>query len=312
MVRKVAVVGSTGQVGFRLSKELLKLGHSVVAISRSRTSHNESRLAVLKGDGAICKFCNDYADVDKMAEAFSSCDTAAVTTRASVEIIREVEPKILEAAVKAGVKRFVPNEFGVHTMELEYGSGTLFDAKKDFQKKLFASGLDWTIIYNGYIFDYFLPNFRFFEQITTFGNTKLLIATHDIGDITAVAARAIVDSRTINKAVQLYYNVLTQEDAIAMFRKYWPNLEFEVKHVSTEEITYLKDHGDPNAVSAKAGAESDRERHGINYAIFVLGKLTAPNAPNTLNANDLYPEYVYKKPEEALSDRKFVFGDDTE
>ena len=87
---------------------------------------------------------------------------------------------------------------------------------------------------------------------------------------------------------------------------------FEVKHVSTEEITYLKDHGDPNAVSAKAGTESDQERHGINYAIFVLGKLAAPNAPNTLNANDLYPKFVYKKPEEALSDRKFVLGDDTE
>lgn len=312
MVKKVAVVGSTGQVGFPLSIELLGLGHEVVAVSRGRTQHNETKLRRLEESGAQLAFCSDYAEVDELSTVFSGYDTVVVAMRVNTKIIREVEPKILEAAVKAGVKRFVPDEFGVHTMELEYGSGTLFDAKKDFQKKLFSSGLDWTIIYNGYIFDYFLPNFRFFEQITTFGNTKLPIATHDIGDITAVAARAIVDSRTINKAVQLYYNVLTQEDAIVMLRKYWPDLELEVKHVYTEEITYLKDHGDPNVVSAKAGAESDQERHGINYAIFVLGKLAAPNAPNTLNADDLYPEYVYKKPEEALSDRKFVFGDNSE
>jgi len=74
-------------------------------------------------------------------------------------------------------------------------------------------------------------------------------------------------------------------------------------------IINLKEHGDPFKISAKGGAEPDRERHGINYATYVLGRLACLDDPDTINANDLYPGYVYKKPEEALADPKFVFGE---
>ena len=38
---------------------------------------------------------------------------------------------------------------------------------------LFESGIGWTLYYNGGIFDYFLPNLRFFRKITTFGDLDL-------------------------------------------------------------------------------------------------------------------------------------------
>jgi hypothetical protein len=50
---------------------------------------------------------------------------------------------------------------------LDYGVGTLFEARKKFQEQVFASGLEWTLIFPGGIFDYFLPNLRLFEKITT-------------------------------------------------------------------------------------------------------------------------------------------------
>ena len=65
---------------------------------------------------------------------------AVVALRMSVSILEHYGPPILEAACRAGVRRFVPDEFGVHTLSLEEGVGILFDAKKRFQQRLFASG----------------------------------------------------------------------------------------------------------------------------------------------------------------------------
>jgi hypothetical protein len=59
-------------------------------------------------------------------------------------------------------------------------------------------------------------------------------------------------------------------------------------------------------ISAKKGAETDRERRDINYVIHVIGKLAA-STDQTLRTSKLYPDYVCKRPEEALSDPKFVF-----
>ena len=59
-------------------------------------------------------------------------------------------------------------------------------------------------------------------------------------------------------------------------------------------------------ISAKKGAETDKERWGINYVIYVIGKLAA-FTDQTLRATELFSDYVCKRPEEALSDTKFVF-----
>lgn len=306
--RRIAVIGATGQVGWTLTRELKRLGHEVLAVSRGRTAGNMSRLDALEDSGVRTVFQADLTDVDCLTAALDGCDTAVVALRANARLIREVEPPILEAARRAQVQRFVPDEFGTHTRALEYGVGTLFDAKKEFQEQVFASGLEWTLLFPGGIFDYFLPNLRLFERITTFGNLQCAFPTHSIDDIGAVCARAVADPRTANKAVQMYANVVTQQYLLDVLLRLWPDYPFKFEHVSTEKILYLKDHGDPDRISAKGGVEPDRERHGINYATYVLGRLACPDDPDTLCANDLYPDHVYTRPEEALADPEFVFG----
>ena len=101
----------------------------------------------------------------------------------------------------------MPYEFGTHSKGLAEGVGTLFDAKKVFQRRLMKSKMEWTLIFMGGIFDYFLPNLRFFERITTFGDVHCTFPMHALADIAAVSALAVTDSRTVNKAVQMYANV---------------------------------------------------------------------------------------------------------
>ncbi|MDD2320068.1 MAG: NmrA family NAD(P)-binding protein [Geobacteraceae bacterium] len=306
--QRIAVVGATGQVGMALCRGLHRLGHEVLAVSRGRSESNRQQLEALETLGISPVFQPDLKNIDRMAAILSGCDVAVVALRANARLVRELEPPILEAARLAQVRRFVPDEFGTHTKALEYGVGTLFDAKKEFQERVFASGLEWTLVFPGGIFDYFLPNLRLFERITTFGNLQCTFPTHSIEDIGTISARIVTDPRTANKAVQLYANVVTQEQLVNELKRIWPDYSFEVEHVPTETILYLKEHGDPARVSAKGGSEPDRERHGINYATYVLCRLACLDDPDTLNANDLYPDHVYQKPEQALADPQFVFG----
>jgi uncharacterized protein YbjT (DUF2867 family) len=303
--KTVAVFGATGQIGYPLARYVLKNGHRVVAISRSRTSRNADRLAQLEKQGARLVFCPDLHQVDKVAALLEGCDTLVASVRAGKQFLEETQPRLLTAAARAGVQRFVPNEFGVHTQAVALGSGDIFDRKKKFQELLFASSLQWTLFYNGGIFDYFLPNLRFFDQITTFGNLELPIYTHHIEDIGQIAARAVVDDRTANKCVQMDYNALTQNQMLDLLKTYWPDYPFVYQHYSTEYITEMKETAD-NRITAKKGSETDKERWGINYVVYVLGQLAAFNDV-TLRATDLYPAHVCITPAQVLKNPAFVF-----
>ena len=303
--KHVAVIGATGQVGTPLTRGLLSLGHDVTIITRK--VQRDAKLEEFEQQGAKIAVCPDMHDVDALAELLAGVDTLVASVPGSQPVIEQSEPLWLEAAVKAGVKRFVPTEFGVHTQALEMGAGVVFDNKKRFHDLLLSSGIGWTLFYNGGIFDYFLPNLRFFRKITTFGDLNLPIYTHDIEDIGYLAAKAVTDDRTMNKCVQLDANALSQNEMLALLKQYWPDYPFEYEHFSSEYITEMEQQAG-NEVTAKKGAETDKERWGINYVIYVLGKLAAFNE-QTLRTSELYPDYVCKRPEQALSDAKFVFED---
>ncbi len=303
--KHVAVFGATGQVGTPLTKSLLKQGHEVTLITRRRSAANEPGLRDHENRGAKVKVCVEMQRVDSVADAIKGCDTVVACVPGSIPIIQELEPVWLNAAVKSGVKRFVPTEFGSHTQAIEMGDGEIFDYKKRFHEILFESGIGWTLYYNGGFFDYLLPNLRFFDKITTFGNLDLPIYTHDIEDIGYIGALAITDDRTLNKCVQVDYNSLSQNEMLALIKKYWPDYPFEYEHYSSEYIIEMKGKAG-NEISAKKGAETDKQRWGINYVNYVIGKLAVFN-DQTLRASELFPDYVCKRPEEALSDPRFMF-----
>ncbi|MGF1716175.1 NmrA family NAD(P)-binding protein [Photobacterium chitinilyticum] len=299
----VAVIGAAGQVGVPLTRGLLSLGHDVTIITRKK--QQDTTLADFEQLGAKISLCADMHDTELMADILQGVDTLVASVPASKSIIEQSEPIWLNAAMKAGVKRFVPTEFGCHTQAIEMGDGEVFDNKKRFHDLLMNSGIGWTLFYNGGIFDYFLPNLRYFRKITTFGDLDLPIYTHDIDDIGYLAALAVTDDRTLNMCVQVDYNALSQHEMLAQLKRNWPDYSFEYQHFSSEYISAMKESAG-DEVTAKKGSETDKERWGINYAIYVIGKLAVFNE-QTLRTSELYPDYVCKRPEEVLSDAQFVF-----
>lgn len=183
VARRVAVLGASGTIGFELSQSLLALGHELLAIARGRAPENAELLDRLVAAGAQLCYQPDLTDTATLARALRGWEVLVVTIRASPRIIPATEPAILQAALQAGISRFVPDDFGTHSMATPYGVSAHFDAKKRFHEHLEASGMPWTVIYPGGIAEYFLPNLRPPATVYAWGDRSLRLPLHTLRDI---------------------------------------------------------------------------------------------------------------------------------
>lgn len=127
---------------------LLDAGFTVTAITRI-----ESTSSVLPG-AKVHK--TDYSSPESILEAFKGQD-AVVSTIATAALGQQ--QAIVDAAVKAGVKRFIPSEFGMDTTTIEGGAKKILGGKIALQDVLSKAakeneGFSWTGISTGMFFDW--------------------------------------------------------------------------------------------------------------------------------------------------------------
>ncbi|KKF92360.1 putative NADH-flavin reductase [Ceratocystis platani] len=106
-IQKVAVVGASGNVGRSTTKALLEQGFQVTGITREQS--NGTTLAGVK------HIKSDYSE-ESLVAALKGHD-ALVSTVSSIVVGESLafQKTIIDAAIKAGVKTFVPSEYGVDT-----------------------------------------------------------------------------------------------------------------------------------------------------------------------------------------------------
>ncbi|GJC83205.1 pinoresinol reductase 1 [Colletotrichum liriopes] len=110
-IKTVAVVGASGLVGFRVVKALLGKGFEVTAISR------ESSAAAFPSGVAVRKA--NLTSVESLTAAFAGQDAVISAISTVAVIVPGAQDPLIDAAVAAGVKRFIPSEYGLNTRNLE-------------------------------------------------------------------------------------------------------------------------------------------------------------------------------------------------
>lgn len=147
-IKNVMVLGASGSVGPPIVDALLAAGFSVSALSRA------SSKATFPEGVRVVK--TDYSP-DSLVEAFTGQD-AVVSTIATFSTDEQF--KIVDAAIKAKVRRFLPSEFGVDT-SLPNVIEALPPAKPKvdtvaYLKSKESTGLSWTAVIVGGFFDWAL------------------------------------------------------------------------------------------------------------------------------------------------------------
>ena len=144
--QRIVLAGATGNLGGRIARELRLRGASVRAIVRPGTSPD--RLTKLREQQVEIV----EADLHERAEIVRACEGASsvVSTLLGLrDTLIGTQGALLDAAVEAGVPRFIPSDFAMDFTKIKPGLNRNFDLHREFRERLEGSPVRSTTILNG-------------------------------------------------------------------------------------------------------------------------------------------------------------------
>lgn len=146
----IVIAGATGALGGRIAKILLERGANVRAIVRS-SSARESVEELQRWGAAIAEV--DFGSVSDIAGACSGGACVVSALSGLRDTIVETQTLLLEAAVKAGVPRFIPSDFAIDFTKSPPGTNRNLDFRREFHERLDKAPIAATSILNGMFTD---------------------------------------------------------------------------------------------------------------------------------------------------------------
>ena len=144
------LAGATGNLGGRIARALLERGASVRAIVRRNS--DADRVEALRQQGATIAEV-DFNSVSELTEACSGASCVVSVLSGLREVIVEAQTLLLDAAVKAGVPRFIPSDYSIDFTKLPPGTNRNLDLRREFHQRLDRAPLAATSILNGMFAD---------------------------------------------------------------------------------------------------------------------------------------------------------------
>lgn len=146
----IILAGATGDLGGRIAKALVARGASVRALVRPNTSGK--RLAPLSALGVEI-FPVEFDDVPKLTEACRGAACVVSALSGLEPVIVDAQTRLLEAAVAAGVPRFIPSDFSLDYTMLPEGTNRNSDLRRRFRARVDAAPIRATSIWIGGFMD---------------------------------------------------------------------------------------------------------------------------------------------------------------
>ncbi len=140
------LAGATGDLGGRIADRLLVRGADLRVLVR-RGSRRD-RIADLRNRGAEVIEV-DYNDVHALTEACAGGACVVSVLAGLREVIVDAQTVLLDAAVGAGVPRFIPSDFSIDFTRCADGHNRNLDLRREFHRRLDQAPLAATSIFNG-------------------------------------------------------------------------------------------------------------------------------------------------------------------
>ncbi len=151
----ILVAGATGNLGMRISRQLIKRGAEVRAIVRNSTNAEKIESLEKLGVAVVVLDMND-PEVIAIACEDVSCVVSAVAGLGNV--IVDLQKTLLTGALQAGVPRFIPSDFCTDYTQLVPGENRNFDLRRDFRNHIDSTSIQVTSIFNGCFADILMYN----------------------------------------------------------------------------------------------------------------------------------------------------------
>ncbi|KAF4631096.1 hypothetical protein G7Y89_g7039 [Cudoniella acicularis] len=218
IIKNVILIGGSGNIGASILTALLSSPqfHTTILTRTASTKTFAPSLNVIK---------SDYSQ-SSLISAFTGQD--AVVCALGAEGFKD-EIKIIDAAVKAGVKRFLPSEYGSNTLNAKTQALVPFFKMKgeviEYLKEKEEKGLSWTAIPAGPAFDWGLQFGLIGFDITKhsaiiFDGGNRPFSTSNLSQIgNSVVAALSKPAETRNKYLCIHSFTVTQNQILAALEK---------------------------------------------------------------------------------------------
>ncbi len=146
MKKIILVAGATGNLGNRICRELIKRGAVVRAVTRP--SADTEKRAVLEKMG-VHVIETDLTNVDAIAKVGEGAACVVSAVAGLSDVIIDLQTRVLDGAIQAGVARFIPSDFCTDYNNLVPGENRNFDLRRTFKKYLDGTSIKASSIFNG-------------------------------------------------------------------------------------------------------------------------------------------------------------------
>ena len=167
MKNTIAVVGATGNLGGRIVTALINEGATVIAVVRPTSDPAKSDELTQKG---VTVIRSEMTDPQELAPAFADAAVVVSALQGLRDVIVDTQSVVLDAAVAAGVSRFIPSDFSTDFTKLVPGQNRNFDLRREFRTYLDKAPIQATSILNGA-----------FAEILGYGTPLLNLETNQVG-----------------------------------------------------------------------------------------------------------------------------------
>ena len=198
MEKMILVAGATGNLGQKICRELIKRNANVRAIVREGS--NKEKVDALEQMG-VDIFTVDLNNSRELIGACSGVSCIVSAVAGLHDVIVDAQTKLLDAAVAAGVPRFIPSDFSSDFTTMPTGENRNFDLRKEFHEVLDLRPIRATSIFNGAFADilrYNTPLFNVQQKTVAYydekADWKIDFTTMD--DTAAFTAMAALDDNT--------------------------------------------------------------------------------------------------------------------
>jgi uncharacterized protein YbjT (DUF2867 family) len=145
----IAIAGADGDLGSRITRELLSRGATVRPLVRPGSSDVVSKMTKLGAQPIQA----DPTDVAAMTAALANVDCVVSVLNGLEDVIIGRQSVLLDAAVRAGVRRFIPSDFAADFTKTKPSLNRNFDVRRKFMDRIDAAPIQATSILNGAFLD---------------------------------------------------------------------------------------------------------------------------------------------------------------
>jgi len=196
----ILVAGATGDLGGRIIKSLIGKNAEVHALVRSGT--DKEKIAAIAALGATITEA-DLTDQEQLTEACKGATIVISALAGLRDVIIDTQVLLLNAAVAAGVPRFIPSDFASDFTKLPDGENRNFDLRREFHTHLDKANIKATSIMIGAFADilsYNTPLYNVKEHTVSYwgGDPDWLVDFTTKDNAAEYTAAAALDNDTPN------------------------------------------------------------------------------------------------------------------